>query len=87
MENENPKYNVQSGARPDNLLPNDRMGSLDADLLSKMGLTTEQMVLGDALSFYKLLLPICDPTHSGIPGDARKLFFSKVKEFTNSYAY
>ena len=86
MENENQKYNVQSGARPDNLLPNDRMGSLDADLLSKMGLTTEQMVLGNTIFFYQFLLPICDPTRSGITGDARKPLLSKVKEFTNSYA-
>ena len=49
LENENPKYNVRSGARPVNFFPNDRMGSLDGDLLSKMGLTTERMVLGDAL--------------------------------------
>ena len=41
--------------------PNDRMGSLDGDLLSKMGLTTERMVLGDTLFFCQFLLPICDP--------------------------
>ena len=87
LENENTKYNVRSGSRPENLFPKDRMGSLDGELLSKMGLTTERMVLGDALSFYQLLLPICNPTRSGIPGDARKPFFSKVEEFTNSYAY
>ena len=51
LVNENPKYNVRSGARPDNFFPNDSMGSLDGDLLSKMGMTTERMVLGDAL-FY-----------------------------------
>ena len=87
LENENTKYNVRSGSRPENLFPKDRMGSLDGELLSKMGLTTERMVLGDALSFYQLLLPICNPTRSGIPGDARKPFFSKVEEFTNSYTY
>ena len=32
-----------------NFFLNDRMGSLDGDLWSKIGLTTEQMVLGDAL--------------------------------------
>ena len=37
--------------------------------------------------FYQLLLPICDPKHSGIPEDARKPFFSKVKEFKNLYVY
>ena len=66
---------------------NDRMGSLDGYLLSKMGLTTERMVLDDSLFFYQLLLPICDPTCSGITGVSRKQFFSKVKKITYLYAY
>ena len=48
LENENPKYNVQSGARIEKN-PNYRMGSLDGDLFSKIWLTNERMVRGDAL--------------------------------------
>ena len=33
LENENPKYNVWSGALPDNSFSKNRMGSLDGDLL------------------------------------------------------
>lgn len=40
----------------------------------------------DALFFYQLLLPICDPKKSGIPGDPRKPFYSEVCKFSNTYA-
>ena len=45
------------------------------------------MVTGDALFFYQLLLPMCNPKKSGIPRDEWKSFFSKVEELTNLYAY
>jgi hypothetical protein len=44
------------------------------------------MVKGDALFFHQLLLPMCDPQMSGIVGDARKAFYSKVETFSNLYA-
>ena len=42
--------------------------------------------MGDALFFYQLLLPICDPSKSGIPNDPRSPFYSEVTNFTNLYA-
>ena len=60
---------------------------MDADLLSKMGLTTTLMIEGDALFFYQLLLSICDPKRSGIKGGDRQPFYNEVERFTNSYAY
>lgn len=62
------------------------MGCLDADLLARMGLTKVRMQEGDALFFYQLLLPICDPKRSGIKDDPRKAFYSDVTSFTNAYA-
>ena len=67
--------------------PESRRGKLDNHLLLRMGLTTERMTTCDALFFYQLLLPMCDPTKSGITADPRKAFYSKVEGFTNSYAY
>ena len=56
-------------------------------VLENMGLTTAQMIEGDALFFYQLLLPICDPKRSVIQGDYRQPFCSEVKRFTNLYVY
>ena len=41
----------------------------------------------DALFFYQLLLPICDPKRSDIDNDPRKPFYSQVESFSNLYAY
>ena len=51
---------------PDNFFPEARKGGLDGDLLLKMGLTTARMIEGEALFFYQLLLPICNPKRLGI---------------------
>ena len=67
--------------------PESRHGKLDSQLLLWMVLTTEWMTTCDALLFYQLLLPMCDPTKSGITADPRKALYSKVEGFTNSYAY
>jgi hypothetical protein len=77
----------RDGASKAEPFPESRRGKLDGNLLLRMGLTSERMLRGDALFFYQLLLPICDPTKSGIKGDPRKAFYSKVEGFTNSYAY
>jgi len=45
------------------------------------------MVECDALFFYQLLLPICDPTMSGINDDPRMTYYEKVATNTNMYAY
>ena len=81
------------GATRDNLHPESRKGCLDADLLSKLGLTKERMhsdhdLAPDALFFYQLLLPIHDTTRngSGIDGDPRKPYYPHVAECTEVYA-
>jgi hypothetical protein len=79
--------NFRDGANKAEPFPESRRGKLDEDLLRRMGLTAQRMISCDALFFYQLLLPICDPTKSGIDADPRKAFYSKVEGFTNSYAY
>ena len=51
----------RSGANPHDLFPDARKGSLDADVLQKLGLNPQRMHDCDALFFYQLLLPMCDP--------------------------
>ena len=41
----------------------------------------------DSLFFYQLLLPICNPSQSGIPGDPRKPFYTEVTKFLKLYKY
>jgi hypothetical protein len=79
--------NFRDGASKAQPFPDSRRGKLDSNLLLRMGLTAQRMINYDALFFYQLLLPICDPTKSGIDDDPRKAFYSKVEGFTNSYAY
>ena len=57
---------VWDGATPDHLFPEARKGSLDGDILSKIGLTNARTIEGYALFFYQLLLPIFDPKRSEI---------------------
>ena len=65
----------RQGATSDDLFK-DRDGCLDGNVLKKLGLTKERMVEADALFFYQLLLPVCDPKQSGIDGDPRKAFYT-----------
>jgi hypothetical protein len=57
--------------------------------LTKLGLTKERMDVGDgrpdALFWYQLLLPMCDPKQSGVPDDGRKAFYTEVKWMSNCY--
>jgi hypothetical protein len=76
----------RSGASPENLFPKTRQGCLDAKLLKKMGLTEYRMANEDALFFLQLLLPMCDPTKSGIDGDPRRPYYTKVEAWTQKYA-
>jgi hypothetical protein len=69
----------RSGVSPENLFPKSRQGCLDTELLKKMGLTEARMVNEDALFFLQLLLPMCDPTKSGIDGDPRRPYYTKVE--------
>ena len=73
-------------ADSDNLFPDERRGCLDAELLKKMGLTKERMEEGDALFFYQLLLPMCNPKYSGIKDDPRQSFYLDVSNQSNRYA-
>jgi hypothetical protein len=67
--------------------PDYRKGSLDADALRRLGLTKQRMVDADALFFSQLMLPICDPAHSGIPDDPRLPFHTEVLRFSNLCAF
>ena len=77
---------MRSGVSSDNLFPESRKGCLDGELLQQLGLTKEKMQLCDALFFYQLLLPICNPKKSGVPNDPRIPFYSDVVNHSNLYA-
>ena len=79
------KYS-RGGATRENLFPSDRQGSLDADLLRKLGLTTQRINDQDALFFYQLLLPMVDPKRSGIVDDPRHAYYTIKNQLTNKYA-
>ena len=83
--------NIRNGATPHNIFPAERKGSLDGDLLKKLGLTINRMrdryFLPDALFFYQLILPICDPSKSGIENDPRKPFYTNVTHLSNLYKH
>ena len=83
---ENESKNGRSNSSSKELFPDSRSGCLDADLLRSLGLNKERMVFGDALFFYQLLLPICNPKKSGIANDPRMAFYSDVTNFSNLYA-
>ena len=76
----------RSGASRENLFPESRKGRLDAAVLTKLGLTRERMEGKDALFFHQLLLPMCDPSKSGITGDPRRSFYAESVKFSNVYA-
>jgi hypothetical protein len=76
----------QQGATSEDMFPESRKGELNGTLLETLGLTRERMVKGDALFFHQLLLPMCDPTMSGIADDPRKAFYSQVETFSILYA-
>ena len=60
-----------------NLFPDERNGSVDADILRKLGMTNEMMENVDTLFFFQLLLPICNPSQSGVEDDPRKSYYTK----------
>ena len=70
----------------DDLFPASRKGYLDKDKLENLGLTKNRMKMKDALFFYQLLLPICDPRKSGVKNDPRTSFYSEVTNYSNFYA-
>ena len=76
----------RGGATRVDLKPTSRMGCLDVEVLKKHGLTATRMK-NDPMFFYQLLLPICNPTESGITDDHRMSYYSNTTGFTNMYAY
>ncbi len=78
------KY-ARCGAKQKNMFPNEQIGSLNGKLLKRMGLTQKQMQDGDALFFYQLFLPICNPDKSGIRDDPYKTFYNVVSKYKNKY--
>ena len=83
--------NMRDGATADNLFPKDRASLLDVDILVSLGLTKQRVKddngLPDALFFFQLLLPMCDPVKSGIPGDPRKPYYTEVAKYSNLYKH
>jgi hypothetical protein len=66
---------VRGKATKDNLKSDVRRGCLDAVRLKAHGLKSERMK-SDLFFFLQLVLPVCDPKHSGINNDGRMLFFN-----------
>jgi len=80
----------RDGATTDNLFPDERSGSLDGDVLERLGMTLERMCehdgAPDALFFYQLLLPILHiDNNKGLtaPHDPWKGFYSDVARWAN----
>jgi hypothetical protein len=59
---------------------------LDGRFPKKLGLTKQRMVECDALFFYQLLLPIVDPSLSGINNNTRMGYYKEVARNKNVYA-
>ena len=75
-ERENKKF--QCGATTSNFFPKEMEGCLDADELEKLGLDCHQMNKCDALFFFQLILPLCDPVRSGINNDPCHTYHTEV---------
>ena len=82
FKNEDMPY--RHGATTSNLFPKEMEGHLDADILKKLGLTKERVTKVDALFFFQLILPFCDPSKSGIEDDPRYPYYTEVEKFTNT---
>ena len=74
------------GVEQDDLFPKSRLGSLDADILRKLGLASSTVKTNNFLFFLQFILPMCDPQRSGINGDDRLPYYSKLEEWSNLYA-
>lgn len=80
----NQEMPYRRGATTSNLFPKEMEGCLDVNVLKRLGLTKERITCVDALFFYQLLLPICDPSKSGIADDPRIAYYTDVEKFTNA---
>ena len=83
----NPGTQHRHGATSRNMFPKETEGSLDADILTKLGLNEDRMGKNvndvDCLFFFQLILPICCPQFSGIKGDPRIPYYHYVERHTN----
>lgn len=70
-----------------NLFPEEMRGCLDKDQLFKLGMNASKVQNCDALFFFQLLWPICEPSRSGVEGDTRIPFFTLVEQYTNIYKF
>ena len=75
---------VRFPATAENIKPPERVCHLNTELLKKHGINTNTM--NSPIHFYQLLLPICDPTKSGIVDDGRMPFYTIATRCTNLYA-
>jgi len=84
----------REGAKRGNMFPEHRKGSLDQNLLKRVGLNEARMrnLNGDpdALFFYNLLLPLHQINKAKgvepVPDDPRQPFYCLVAKYTNLYA-
>jgi hypothetical protein len=87
-KNNNPtRENCRFGASREDLFPADRDVTLDVTFLKKLGLIKQRTVKCNALFFYQLLLPIVDPSMSGIKDDTKMGYYEEVARNTNMYAF
>ncbi len=85
---ENPtRVTCRFGATREDLFPTNRDIPLDVAFLKKMGLTKQWMLECNALLSYQLILPIIDPTMTGIDNDSRIGYYKDVARNTNMYAF
>ena len=80
---ESTENKYRHGATTANLFPKEMEGCLDAEVLKELGLTKKRMEHCDALFFLQLILPLCDPSRSGVDNDPRKPYYTEVEKFTN----
>lgn len=76
---------VRGNATAECIKPSDRVGVLDINKLKKFGINSDTM--HSPIHWYQLLLPIADPSKSGIEDDGRIPFFTTARQCTNIYAY
>eukprot|EP00536_Pseudo-nitzschia_multiseries_P011129 jgi/Psemu1/27953/gm1.27953_g len=83
------RYVLPSMVDSELLFPSERKGLLNMRTLKLHGLTRERLILGDALFFYQLLLPLhLDPVDEAEedPLSKRKPFYSEVSRWSSNYA-
>ena len=76
----------REGVVGDDLFPKSRLGSLDENVLKKLGLLSSTVKTNYFRFFFQLILPMYDPERSGINGDGKLAYYSKLEEWSNLYA-